>query len=148
LWERVNREGETAFLEDDAAWADRIRPELASARIYAVEYGTELSEWQSLLESPDRLELTLPDAVSSRRWDVILVDGPPGYPDYEKYGARVSPGRMKSIYMASKLVAPGGIVFVHDCDRVIERIYAARYLGETRQFISVKGRSLLQGYAF
>ncbi len=148
LWERANGEGETVFLEDDTAWADRIRPKLASARIYPVEYGTTLSEWRSLLKSPDRLQLALPEAVSAHRWDVILVDGPAGYDDYEKYGARVSPGRMKSIYMASRLVAPGGMVFVHDCERAVERSYAARYLGANRQVISVKGRALLLGYAF
>ena len=148
LWEKVNGEGETAFLEDDADWADRIRPKLARARIYPVAYGTTLSEWRSLLKSPGRLELALPDSVGARRWDVILVDGPAGYGDYEKYGARVSPGRMKSIYMASKLVAPGGIVFVHDCDRAVERSYAARYLGANRRIVSVRGRALLQGYAF
>ena len=36
---------------------------------------------------------------------------------------------MKAIYMASRLVAPGGCVFVHDCERLPERTYAARYLG-------------------
>ena len=55
---------------------------------------------------------------------------------------------MKSIYMASELVAPGGAVFVHDCDRVVEQQYAYRYLGSHRIFTSVKGRALLQGFAF
>ena len=148
MWERINQDGTTAFLEDDLAWAERIRPRLTSARIYLVQYSTKLSDWQSLLNSPNRLEINLPDAVTSRRWDVILVDGPAGYDDYEKYGARESPGRMKSIYMASKLVAPGGVVFVHDCDREIEQHYSARYLGKHRQFVSVAGRGLLEGYAF
>ena len=148
MWERINQDGTTAFLEDDLAWAERIRPRLTSASIYLVQYSTKLSDWQSLLNCPDRLEIKLPDAVTSRRWDVILVDGPAGYDDYEKYGARESPGRMKSIYMASKLVAPGGVVFVHDCDREIEQHYSARYLGKHRQFVSVAGRGLLEGYAF
>jgi hypothetical protein len=55
---------------------------------------------------------------------------------------------MKSIYMASKLVAPNGFVFVHDCDREVERRYATAYLGSERLFLRVEGRALLQGYEF
>jgi 23S rRNA G2069 N7-methylase RlmK/C1962 C5-methylase RlmI len=86
--------------------------------------------------------------VSSRRWDVIVIDGPAGHDNHEKYTGREAPGRMKSIYMASKLVAPGGFVFVHDCDRLVEQQYAARYLGNERAFVSVKGHAILHGYAF
>ena len=79
---------------------------------------------------------------------MIVVDGPAGHDDHEKYTGREAPGRMKSIYMASRMVAPGGAVFVHDCDRLVEQQYANRYLGSHRIFVSVKGRALLQGYAF
>jgi len=77
-----------------------------------------------------------------------VVDGPAGYDNCEEYTGREAPGRMKSIYMASKLVAQGGAVFVHDCERLAEQQYAERYLGSHRLFVSVKGRALLQGYAF
>ena len=42
------------------------------------------------------------------------------------------PGRMQSIYMASKLARENGNtdVFVHDCDRQIENAYANRFLGQ------------------
>ena len=55
---------------------------------------------------------------------------------------------MKSIYMASKLVACGSFVFVHDCDRLVEQQYVAQYLGPSRLFVSVKGHAILQEYAF
>jgi hypothetical protein len=85
--------------------------------------------------------MDLPVEVGSRRWDVILVDGPTGHKDGQ-------PGRMKSIYAASTLVAPGGCVFVHDCERPAEQAFASRYLGDDRLYIEAKGRAMLRGYAF
>jgi hypothetical protein len=55
---------------------------------------------------------------------------------------------MKSIYTASQLVAEGGSVFVHDCDRIVESTYARRFLGDNRLFTKIAGRSILQGYHF
>ena len=141
FWEKINRNGTTAFLEDDPEWLELARSRLTTGQAYPVRYGTRLSEWQSLLDSPEKLELELPAEISSRRWDVVLVDGPAGYTDD-------SPGRMKSIYAASRLVAPGGCVFVHDCDRPAERHYAARYLENRRLFVEARGRSVLNGYQF
>lgn len=148
FWEEVNQGGTTAFIEDDPVWAEKIRAKLKTASVHLTQYGTRLSEWVGLLNSSEGLELELPDAVSSRRWDVIVIDGPAGHDNHEKYTGREAPGRMKSIYMASKLVAPGGFVFVHDCDRLVEQQYAARYLGNERAFVSVKGHAILHGYAF
>jgi hypothetical protein len=85
--------------------------------------------------------MTLPPAVRRSGWDVILVDGPPGHRED-------LPGRMKSIYEASRLAAHGAKIFVHDCDRPIEAAFADRYLGPDRRFIEVSGRALLRGYAF
>ncbi|MGE0846589.1 MAG: glycosyltransferase [Flavobacteriaceae bacterium] len=147
LWEEVNRGGVTAFVENDARWAERVRGTLKTSSIHLTEYGTGISDWVSLLDDPDRLALDLPAEISSRQWDVILVDGPAGHDDFEEYGGE-TPGRMKSIFAASQLVAPGGAVFVHDCERTIEEQYATRYLGAHRVFASVTGRALLRGYAF
>ena len=46
---------------------------------------------------------------------------------------------MKSIYMASKLVACGGFVFVHDCDRLVEQQYVAQYLGPAGSSLASRG---------
>ena len=54
---------------------------------------------------------------------------------------------MKSIHAASRLVSPGGRVFVHDCQRPVEQAFVSRYLGDDRVFIEVKGRAVLRGYA-
>ena len=141
FWEKVNRGGTTAFLEDNPEWLELARSGLTWAQAHLVDYGTRRQDWGLLMDSPARLTLDLPPAVSSRQWDVVLVDGPAGYEDDQ-------PGRMKSIYMASRLVAAGGCVFVHDCDRQVERDYAERWLGARRLFAEAKGRALLRGYAF
>jgi hypothetical protein len=46
---------------------------------------------------------------------------------------------MKSIFVASQLVRPGGRVFVHDCHREVELEYTARYLGDDRIICEVPG---------
>ena len=148
IYESANLDGTTAFIEDDPVWAEKIRPRLKTASVHLIDYGSRLSEWVSLLHGADKLELDLPETVSARRWDVILIDGPAGHDNYEQYAGREAPGRMKSIYMASKLVAPGGCVFVHDCERAVEQNYASHYLGSGRLFVRVHGHAILQGYAF
>lgn len=121
-WTSCNRQGPTVFLEHDREWAQKIAPEIASALIVDVRYAYRRSEWRTLLDSPDRLSLTLPPEVSGVAWDVVLVDGPTGMrPDQH--------GRMQSIHAAVRLVRPGGHVFVHDCDREVEQAYCDRFLG-------------------
>jgi hypothetical protein len=148
VWEGANRGGKTVIIESDPRWLEKTKNKLTSASIVRAEYSTFLSEWKLLLNLPQRLRLELPDAVVSHKWDVIIVDGPAGYEEYKKYTGKEAPGRMQSIYMASQLVAPGGIVFVHDSERSVEREYAAHYLGSERVSVTVKGRALLQGYGF
>lgn len=141
FWEAVNAEGETAFVEDDPAWANTVAPRLSGSAIHLVAYGTQLSQWRGLLDMPTALRLDLPLALTIQKWDVIVVDGPAGYQP-------LSTGRMKAIYTASRLVAPGGCVFVHDVEREVEAAYAARYLGADRLVVQARGHALLRGYAF
>ena len=148
FWEKVNERGTTAFIEDDPLWADKVRGQLKHASVFLVQYDTKKSEWISLLHSPDRLALDLPEEVTSKRWDVIVVDGSAGHENHQKYTGHEAPGRMKSIYMASRLIAPGGMVFVHDCERLVEQQYVARYLASGRLLVNISGHAFLQGYAF
>ncbi len=148
FWERVNVEGTTVFLEDDPAWAADISSRLARSTVHLVEYSTVMSQWQALLHAPDLLELALPEEVQSQRFDVIVVDAPAGWEQHLELTDREAPGRMQSIYTAAQLVAPGGYIFVHGCDRVIEQTYATDYLGRDRLFVRAEGRALLQGYRF
>jgi glucuronoxylan 4-O-methyltransferase len=141
MWESLNAGGTTAFIEDDAEWAKSAEARLRSARVFPAHYGTRRTDWQALLRQPAALAMDLPPEIRERQWDVVLVDGPAGYDDER-------PGRMKSIYEAARLVAPGGKVFLHDCERPVEAAYAAQYLRRGRLCLEVKGRALLRGYAF
>jgi glucuronoxylan 4-O-methyltransferase len=68
--------------------------------------------------------MQLPERIRDHRWDVILVDAPPG-------DGPGRPGRMQSIYEASRLAAPDACVFVHDIDRPVEKWFSTRFLGRS-----------------
>lgn len=112
--------GDIVFIEDNPEWARNNSR--FSEQTVVVRYGTRRQDYLDLLDKEDRLRLDLPEKVLNRRWDVIFVDAPNGYEDHH-------PGRMKSIYMASRLVNSGGFVIVHDLDRPVEQIYARKFLG-------------------
>jgi len=145
MWQRLNRGGRTAFLEDDSTWQRRVLAREPSLEVHAVRYATRASEWREALEAPERLRLDLPAAVRDVHWDVILVDGPRGFrgaPDDDP------PGRASSIFMARQLIAPRGDVFVHDCERALEAECCERFLGRESLRGEVTGRALLRHYRF
>ena len=113
FWYRVNRHGQTVFLEDDLDWIERAARIVPHLRILPVTYGTSVANWESFLDDPSRWNQGRPAALDEEPWDVVLVDGPRG-------DTPEMPGRMKSIQWASELVALGGDIFVHDCNRHIE----------------------------
>lgn len=80
-----------------------------------------MNTWRELLNRPEQLIMALPEVVRSHQWDVILVDAPAGWNES-------TPGRMQSIFMARELAAPCADVFIHDCDREVERVYCERYM--------------------
>lgn len=141
FWEKINHLGHTAFLEDDPVWMARTRARLRSAQVHFVQYATQRRFWRELLDDEDRLAMKLPDEVLDRHWDVIIVDAPAGFDD-------TTPGRMKSIYTASRLARPGTRIFVHDCERAVEDAFTSKYLGRERMFIEKRGRAILRGYSF
>jgi hypothetical protein len=141
FWSGLNREGRTAFIEDQPAWFEQITRENPSLEAYLVEYGTKLEEAKRLINHPDWLAMDLPPAVRNTQWDVILVDGPAGYENG-------TPGRMKSIFEASRLIKKGGSIFVHDQERDVEREYSARYLSQGRAVAETTGRALLRHYKY
>lgn len=147
LWRWSNPTGRTVFLEDQRMWFDRGSGSDPGIEAYMVEYQTKLSQAGELLDRPDRLEIELPDALEGVLWDVILVDGPSGDTGYAKYPNNPEPpGRMCSIFMSSRLAAPGCDVFVDDCERAIERIYVDRYLGKRNLVSGLRSRTLLRHY--
>jgi hypothetical protein len=141
FWFKLNRRGRTVFVEDQEEWFRKIRGENPFLEAYQVRYGTSLSEATELIDRPGRLAMDLPPQIRKAEWDVILIDGPAGYADN-------TPGRMKSIYESSRLIKPGGSVFVHDQEREVERAYGDRYLLKTNVVAEVKGRATLRHYRY
>jgi hypothetical protein len=143
FWHRINNRGRTVFLEDLEPWYDRIcsmHPELEA---HLISYPCKITQWQELLEQPDGLAMELPETVRGTSWDVILVDGPQGH----KYSDEV-PGRMSSIFEASRLVKKNAYVFVHDAERIVEKIYSQHFLGKDNFHEKVRGRAMLRIYRF
>lgn len=123
FWSKLNRNGMTVFIEDSEKWHRRITERVPGLTSILVRYNTRITDWEKLLETPSLLEMTLPDEVETVAWDVILVDAPDGSNER-------TPGRMKSIVLASRLAANRGTVFVHDCEREVEDAYCNRFLKE------------------
>jgi glucuronoxylan 4-O-methyltransferase len=123
LWDRLNREGNTVFLEQNLEWYEKISMKNPNLTSYFIQYWTKLRDWKGLLgQDPKNLLLNLPPELTNTKWDLIFVDAPEGYND-------AKPGRMQSIYTASVLGAKGGAhVLVHDCNRAAEAAYCDRFL--------------------
>lgn len=122
FWARLNRGGRTLFLEDNFGWLQNISRTSKFIFALPVRYGTKRKEWKRFLADPGLNHMELPRVVSGQPWDLILVDGPEGW-------SNDTPGRMKSIYLAAKLIKPDGDVFVHDCDREVENAFCDQFLG-------------------
>lgn len=144
FWKNVHTCGRTVFLEDHLDWMEdhkRKRPELD---VRLVECVTKLSDWQMLLDDRERLAMSLPGDVTADKWRVVLIDAPAGCADDKL-------GRMKSVLTAGELArrsAERGSpcdVFVHDCDREVERAYCDRWLTECK---FVRQTGTLRHYRF
>ncbi|MBP7734980.1 MAG: hypothetical protein KA369_03315 [Spirochaetes bacterium] len=147
LWMDINSGGRTAFIEDNAEWYSKVMELCPGAESYLVAYNTRISEWEQLLDNHDRLAINLPPEITSVQWDVILVDGPSGdYPNYTRRHGVEPPGRMSSIYMSSHLVKTKGYVFVHDCNRLVERVYSDRYLFDSNLIEQTRTERQLRKY--
>jgi hypothetical protein len=144
FWVQATNPGQPVFLEDRARWFNEITTKYPSIHAYHIDYPCKITEWKGLLDKPDQLQIILPKTIKEGAWDVVLVDGPRGY---DMLDERL-PGRMSSIYMASRLVKEGGYVFVHDAEREVERVYADRFLGVKNFKGKIRGRALLKKYHF
>jgi uncharacterized protein (TIGR01627 family) len=131
FWFKLNRRGATIFLEDDKDWLQRITKRSKGLTAFLVNYNTQRSEWVTLLKSPALSEMDLPNEVTTEDWDVIIVDGPASWNDQ-------TPGRMKSIYLSSRLIKKSGDVFVHDCERPIEYVYSNKFLKQENLKTEIK----------
>jgi uncharacterized protein (TIGR01627 family) len=139
FWFKLNRGGITIFLENNEKWLQRITKRSKGIAAFLVDYNTQRADWEMLLKSPSLLDMTLPNEVREKDWDVIIVDAPAGYNDQ-------TPGRMKSIYMSSSLAKNSGDIFVHDCNRVVEDVYCSKYLKKENLKAEIKAPTGLLRY--
>ncbi|MEA5526343.1 hypothetical protein [Nodularia spumigena] len=142
FWHRLNSGGKTVFLEESEWWLKKVQEKQSALLAYIVNYDTNRTQWRDLLHSPEQLEIqNLPPEITQQNWNVILVDAPTGSSDS-------CPGRMKSIFLAYQLIAPGGSIFVHDCDREIEQTYCDQFLGKHQLLDSYCQVGKLRHYKF
>lgn len=121
FWAHLNKGGTTVYLEDNELWLRKIADKHKELKIFMVKYGTQRDNWEDIVNSLPLLEMDLPEFVSQRKWDVIVVDAPDG-------SSPEAPGRMKSIFAAAKLVDKSGDIFVHDCNREVEAACCDKFL--------------------
>ena len=121
FWTSANRNGRTAFVEDDVEWIETIRQRDGISDIHSVKYETRLRDWRNYLSSNAAFDLEFPKSISDTQWDVILVDGPAAW-------CEEVPGRMKSIAASTRLIRDQGHIFVHDYNREPEKELADNYL--------------------
>ncbi len=118
IWVSVNK-GKTTFLEHNQNWIDNFKKK--DYDILKVDYTARSQQWRDLLDKPEQLKMELPFGIKDIAWNIIFVDAPVGNVN----------GRMQSIYMASMLASRNcnTHIFVHDCEREIEKAYCDKYLG-------------------
>jgi hypothetical protein len=147
LWLALNRQGRTAFIEDDPRWIETATRSCPDVEVHRVTYPTVLSQWPMLLQDPERTFIELPAAVTAEPWDVILVDAPSGaLGAFWAAHGREPPGRACSIAAARRLIRPAGDIFVHDCERPAEDAFTRHYFGPEALVQEVRGRALLRRY--
>jgi uncharacterized protein (TIGR01627 family) len=116
-WRTCNNKGYTIFLENKKQWIDPQKNDIMN-----VKYTSRLSEYKKLLneyknKQYNNLIIDIPSKLYKIEWDCILVDSPEGW-------GNKCPGRMQSIFMASKLAKEKTNIFIHDCNREVENIYS------------------------
>ncbi|KAE8698970.1 Glucuronoxylan 4-O-methyltransferase 3 [Hibiscus syriacus] len=145
MWNALNPQGKTLFLEEDQKWVDNVLKGAPEIRAYTVNYRTQLKEADDLLNhfrtepsclpsnaslrGNDQCKLALtgfPDEFYDTEWDLIMIDAPRGY-------FAEAPGRMAVIFSAAVMARNRkgfGVthVFLHDVDRKVEKRFATEFL--------------------
>ncbi|KAG0485126.1 hypothetical protein HPP92_009205 [Vanilla planifolia] len=143
MWSALNHGGRTVFLEEDAAWMEKVRARFPDLESYHANYHTRVRDADDLMALRSKPECTevgdvrssecrlalidLPSVFYELEWDLIMVDAPTGY-------FVDAPGRMGAIYtagMVARARREGETdVFVHDVDRAVEDKFSRTFLCE------------------
>ena len=125
LWQDINQGGRTVFLEDDQDWSAKFSE--SDLEIYNVVYNTKVEDHEKIGFDEELLKLDLPETIRNTEWDIIFVDGPLSHNPPRPYKG---PGRMSSMYEASRLLKKSGILIADDLGRLVESKYAVHYFGQ------------------
>lgn len=75
-WTRVNCGGRTAFVENNAAWLEKITASHPHLQVSKVTYKASARHTGDFYANPWLMEL--PDSITGTCWDTILIDSPAG----------------------------------------------------------------------
>jgi hypothetical protein len=125
LWDAINFDGNTDFLESDTIWIARTRERSPSLIISEVSYGDRTVEGSLPIDEEALSRYPMPGCMLVRPWDVILIDAPRG-------NKRSRPGRSLPIYWSSKVSSPETQIFLDDYDRSLEKAYGDHYFRSRR----------------
>lgn len=130
LWKKMNNNGTTLFIENYKDWINKF-PDLSDDIVH-VDYTTTVLDYPDNLSESNLFLSSLPRKVLDIKWDVIIVDSPVGHNPPCKNCDLCSidnpaPGRMSSIYTASKIIKNNGIIIIDDINRQIENDCSVRY---------------------
>jgi hypothetical protein len=115
LWQRVNQDGETLFVEHDPAFIAAAQQRPHAPRILPFGFAAHTSVLGSFSMTPAEVEaVPIPGPIAVGRWDVVLIDGPTGH-------RLTDPGRLLPIHWTSRLMRRDTHVFLDDYHRALER---------------------------
>lgn len=126
FWAKMNRHGNTVFVEHNRKWARKARglfPDLSIIHFAYEGVTVEDSLTEAGMERAGAMPM--PPFATAYPWDIIFIDGPPGHNE-------ASPGRLLPILWASRTQTARTHVFVDDYNRDLERIYCDRLLADRK----------------
>lgn len=119
IYDTVNK-GYTLFIETNQAWID-LNEKIKNKILYT--FPTTVQD--SLPINKDYLsKFDMPDFIKKTKWDIILIDAPPG-------DRLAAPGRALPIYWSSQIAKKYcTTVFIDDCCRDLEKEYCDEFFSE------------------
>jgi Protein of unknown function (DUF579). len=119
MWQAMNRDGTTVFLENSPERRDLILRDNPQLDIHLYEPVPMTID--DYTERPELLKTRPPDILQKCKWDVIVIDGPPG-------DSSQCPGRALVIKWVSSIRTRSTHVFLDDYERPLETFYAKKFL--------------------
>jgi hypothetical protein len=116
-WDRICN---ATFIEQDTIWAEKSG--VPSSKIILYQYGTTVNGSFGLTME----QMTAFPKPTKEKYDVIIIDAPTGYNDK-------CPGRLLPVFWAKSMLNDGGIVYIDDCDRPLEKYAIEKFFKNNRK---------------